>query len=169
MMLAGSCATDTSKYLRQGHKYAAAGEWDNSVRFFQKAHDEDPENTEINLMLKRSKFESSRMHMINGESYLAQELFNEAINEFRISMAMNPANTRAAELEGKAQRLGNCGRDAVHCVERRQGDEKNAVGIMVYLLRGGFEGHARLAAAAGTDQGQQTAIRVLQAVYDLHQ
>ena len=105
MMLTGSCATDTSKYLRQGHKYAAAGEWDNSVRFFQKAHDEDPENTEINLMLKRSKFESSRMHMINGESYLAQELFNEAINEFRISMAMNPANIRAAELEGKAQRL----------------------------------------------------------------
>jgi hypothetical protein len=56
-------------------------------------------------MLKRSKFESSRMHMINGESYLAQELFNEAINEFRISMAMNPANIKAAELEEKAQRL----------------------------------------------------------------
>lgn len=105
MMLTGSCATDTSKYLRQGHKYAAAGEWDNSVRFFQKAHDEDPENTEINLMLKRSKYESSRMHMLNGGSYLAQELFNEAINEFRISMAMNPANIKAAELEGKAQRL----------------------------------------------------------------
>jgi len=105
MMLVGSCATDKYKYLRQGHKYAAAGEWDNSVRFFQKAHDEDPENTEIDLMLKRSKYESSRMHLINGESYLAQELFNEAINEFRISMAMNPANIKAAELEGKAQRL----------------------------------------------------------------
>jgi len=119
MMLAGSCATDSYKYLRQGHKYAAAGEWDNSVRFFQKAYDEDPENTEIDLMLKRSKYESSRMHMINGESYLAQELFNEAINEFRISMAMNPANTRAAELEGKAQRLLDalahdpCGVDAL--------------------------------------------------------
>ena len=36
LMLVGSCATDTYKYLRQGHKYAAAGEWDNSVRFFQK-------------------------------------------------------------------------------------------------------------------------------------
>ena len=105
LMLAGSCATDSYKYLRQGHKYAAAGEWDNSVRFFQKAHDEDPENTEIDLMLKRSKYESSRMHLINGESYLAQELFNEAINEFRISMAMNPANIKAAELEAKAQRL----------------------------------------------------------------
>ena len=105
MMLVGSCATDSYKYLRQGHKYAAAGEWDNSVRFFQKAHDEDPENTEIDLMLKRSKYESSRMHLINGESYLAQELFNEAINEFRISMAMNPANIKAAELEAKAQRL----------------------------------------------------------------
>jgi general secretion pathway protein D len=105
LMLTGSCATDTYKYLRQGHKYAAAGEWDNSVRFFQKAHEEDPENTEINLMLKRSKFESSRMHLVTGESYLAQELFNEAINEFRISMVMNPANIKAAELEGKAQRL----------------------------------------------------------------
>ena len=43
LLLAGSCATDTYKYLQQGHKYAAAGEWDNSVRFFQKAHEEDPD------------------------------------------------------------------------------------------------------------------------------
>ena len=56
-------------------------------------------------MLKRSKFESSRMHQLKGESYLAQDLYNESINEFRISMAMNPANTRAAELEEKARRL----------------------------------------------------------------
>jgi general secretion pathway protein D len=105
LMVAGSCATDTDKYLLQGHKYANAGEWDNSVRFFQKAHDEDPENTEINLMLKRSKFESSLMHQIKGESYLAQDLFNEAINELRISMAMNPANIKAAELEEKVRRL----------------------------------------------------------------
>ncbi len=105
LMLAGGCATDTYKYLNQGHKYANAGEWDNSVRFFQKAHEEDPENTEINLMLARSKFEASRMHQLKGESYLSQELFNEAINEFRISMAMNPANIKAAELEEKARRL----------------------------------------------------------------
>jgi general secretion pathway protein D len=105
LLLAGSCATDTDQYLRQGHKYEAAGDWDNSVRFFQKAHDEDPENTEISLSLRRSKFESSRMHQLKGESYLAQELFNEAINEFRISMAMNPANIRAAELEEKTRRL----------------------------------------------------------------
>lgn len=105
LMVAGSCATDAYKYLRQGHKYAAAGEWDNSVRFFQKAHEEDPDNIEISLMLKKSKFEASRMHMLKGESYAAQELFNEAINEFRISMAMNPANTKAAELEQKARRL----------------------------------------------------------------
>ena len=37
-------------------------------------------------------------HAQSGESYLAQELFNEAINEFRISMAMNPANIKASEL-----------------------------------------------------------------------
>jgi len=104
LMVAGSCATDTSKYLREGHKYADSGEWDNAVRFFQKAHEEEPENTEINLMLKRSKFESSLMHMQSGESYLAQELFNEAINEFRISMAMNPANIKASELEETTRR-----------------------------------------------------------------
>ena len=104
LMVAGSCATDTSKYLSEGRKYATAGEWDKSVRFFQKAHEEEPENTEINLMLKRSKFESSRMHLLKGESYLAQELFNEAINEFRISMVMNPANIKAAELEERARR-----------------------------------------------------------------
>lgn len=105
LMLAGSCATDRYMYLRDGHKYAESGEWDKSVHFFQKAHEEDPESTEISLMLKRSKFEASRMHLLKGESYLSQELFNEAINEFRISMAMNPANTKAAERENEARRL----------------------------------------------------------------
>ncbi len=104
LLVCGSCATDTYKYLQQGHQYAAAGDWDNSVRFFQKAYEEDPDHTEIKLMLKRSKFEASQMHMAKGESYLAQELFNEAINEFRISMAMNPANTKAAEKEETARR-----------------------------------------------------------------
>jgi general secretion pathway protein D len=105
LMLVAGCATDTYRYLKQGDKYAAAGEWDNSVRFYQKAHEQDPQNYEIRLRLQNSKFEASQMHMATGQSYLEQELFNEAINEFRISMAMNPANTKAAELEAKAQRL----------------------------------------------------------------
>jgi len=136
LMLAG-CATDTYRYLRQGHKYADAGDWDNSVRFFQKAHDEDPGNTEINLMLRRSKYESSRMHQLKGESYLQQELFNEAINEFRISMAMNPANIKAAELEDKARRR----MDARHYFKQGQNDLKTQ---KFTSARQAFEKAARL-------------------------
>ena len=35
--LSGSCATDTSKYLREGHKYADSGEWDNSRKVFSES------------------------------------------------------------------------------------------------------------------------------------
>ena len=137
LTFADGCATDTYQYLRQGHKYADAGEWDNSVRFFQKALEEDPDNTEVKLMLVRSKYESSRMHQLKGESFLAQELFNEAINEFRISMAMNPANIKAAELEEKARRL----MDARHYFKQGQNYLKTQKFV---LARKAFEKAARL-------------------------
>jgi general secretion pathway protein D len=96
------CTADT-RYLREGHRYADTGDWDKAVTFFQKAHEENPADTEISLMLRRSKFQASQMHLTRGRSYLQQGLFTEAMEEFQISMALNPANIPASKLFAEAQ------------------------------------------------------------------
>ncbi|MGD9098157.1 MAG: hypothetical protein PVF97_08725, partial [Desulfobacterales bacterium] len=87
--LINGCTPDT-RYLREGHRYADAGDWDKAVTFFQKANEDNPGDTEISLMLRRSKFKASQMHLARGRVYLQQGLFTEAMKEFQISMALNP-------------------------------------------------------------------------------
>ena len=96
------CTPDT-RYLREGHHYADAGDWDKAVTFFQRAQEGNPGDTEISLMLRRSKFNASQMHLQRGRSYLDQGLYTEAMEEFQISMALNPTNMQASELFSKAQ------------------------------------------------------------------
>ena len=104
MMLLGiaGCTPDT-RYLREGHRYADAGDWDKAVTFFQKAQEDNPGDTEISLMLRRSQFKASQMHLQRGKNYLLQGLYTEAMQEFQISMALNPANMPASELYTEAQ------------------------------------------------------------------
>jgi general secretion pathway protein D len=103
LALAG-CASVDSGYLKDGYTHAAAGDWDKAVAFFQKALDDNPSDKEIALQLRRAKFEASGMHMVRGQSYMDQNLFSEALVEFKISMAMNPGNIKAAELAKQAER-----------------------------------------------------------------
>jgi len=93
----------TSEYIKKGRKYAAAEEWDKSVRIFRKAHKEHPDNISIKLMLVRSKLEASLKHMSNGESLLKKNLYNEAISEFQMSIGFNPSNQKAALLINKTK------------------------------------------------------------------
>ena len=109
LLMMAACTPDT-RYLREGHRYADAGDWDKAVTFFQKANEDNPGDTEISLMLRRSKFKASQMHLNRGRSYLDQGLFTEAMEEFQISMALNPANMPASELFTIAQNK----RDARH-------------------------------------------------------
>lgn len=103
LALAGCAAFDSGR-LEEGYTHAAAGEWDKAVAFFQKALEENPSDKEIALQLRQAKFQASSQHMGRGQSYVGQGLFTEALTEFKISMALNPANIRAAELAKMVER-----------------------------------------------------------------
>ena len=44
------CAT-TQRFVKQGRQLASQGDWDRSVQLFQQAHEENPEDQEIKLLL----------------------------------------------------------------------------------------------------------------------
>ncbi len=99
----GGC-TGSARYLEKGKKYASLKEWDKSVQNYQKAFAASPDSNEIKIMLRRAKLAASIAHMIKGQEYLKEQLYNEAIEEFKISISYHPANRKAGALMGKAQK-----------------------------------------------------------------
>lgn len=98
VFLSGCIVPDS--YLQQGRTYIAAEDWDQSVQFYQDALQKYPGNNEIKVMLRASKWRASQVHLTQGELLLKSGLFNEAIEEFQMSLAMNPVNRKAlAQIE----------------------------------------------------------------------
>jgi general secretion pathway protein D len=89
--------------IDEGLRYSDAGEWDRSVRFFQKMSEQYPDDTEVKLQLNKSKWNASLSHMAKGEALMAQELYDEAIAEFQVSIAYYPTNTRSGVLIERAK------------------------------------------------------------------
>lgn len=102
LLLSGCVVTD--RYLAEGRRYVAAGDWDQSVRFYREALERYPGDPEVRLMLKGARWRSSLMHRARGEALLKQGRHNEAVSEFQMSLAMDPSNRKAAERMETANR-----------------------------------------------------------------
>ncbi|UCD32215.1 MAG: SPOR domain-containing protein [Desulfobacterales bacterium] len=97
----GGCAEDIA-FLRKGKEFASQKDWDQSVKNYQKALAANPDSSEIQLLLRRAKFAASMAHMVKGQEYLNQQLYSEAIGEFKMSISYHPANRKAIGLMEKA-------------------------------------------------------------------
>jgi general secretion pathway protein D len=102
LLLSGCVAT--GRYLSEGRRYVDAGDWDRSVRFYREALERYPGDPEVRLMLKGARWRASLEHRAKGEALLGRGRYNEAIAAFRMSLAMDPSNRKAAELMEAADR-----------------------------------------------------------------
>jgi general secretion pathway protein D len=102
-LLLSGCVVD-DRYLAEGRRHLAAGDWDQSVRFYQEALERYPGDPEVRLMLKGARWRSSLAHRARGEALLKQDRYSEAIAEFQMSLAMDSSNRKAAELIETARR-----------------------------------------------------------------
>ncbi len=102
LILFSGCA-GTSPTLKEIESNKPHKNWDTMVRLYQKAYEEDPENTEIKLGLERAKWNASMGHMEKGEALLKKGHYDEAITELQMAIAFYPGNTKAARLIQKAR------------------------------------------------------------------
>ncbi|HIC84937.1 MAG TPA: tetratricopeptide repeat protein, partial [Desulfobacterales bacterium] len=91
------------KFVAQGERYCAQGQWDRCVRFFQKAHQEAPEDQEIKLLLQKAKWNASQAHMRRGEKLLKEKRYDEAVSEFQMSIAYFAGNKKATTMIQRAR------------------------------------------------------------------
>ena len=82
-------------YIKQGREAAVAGDWDKSVEIFQEACKANPDDIEAKMMLIKSRWKASLMHMITARELLKKKLFDDALLEFKKSLTFNPDNQKS--------------------------------------------------------------------------
>jgi general secretion pathway protein D len=103
LALMAGCVVD-DRYLSEGRRYVAAGDWDQSVRFYQEALERYPGDPEVRLMLKGARWRSSLARRARGEALMERGRYGEAIAEFQLSLTMDPSNRKSAALLETARR-----------------------------------------------------------------
>jgi general secretion pathway protein D len=113
LLLALPIATCTSYSSYQKAREAEKTKnWDDAVTYYERALDNDPENTHFKLALIRAKLEASRVHFEKGKSLRAAALTSTGADQYRLTqlaateleltVRLDPTNQWAAVELGKA-------------------------------------------------------------------
>ncbi|MEA1969825.1 MAG: SPOR domain-containing protein [Thermodesulfobacteriota bacterium] len=104
-LLFQGCVTSDASYKAKARQYAENNDFDSSVEYYNKACRENPDDLELNLLLKKAKQKASLMHMEKAGELISKRFFKQAITELNMSIAFYPGNHRAVELIGKTKKM----------------------------------------------------------------
>ncbi|MFQ6083513.1 MAG: cohesin domain-containing protein [Candidatus Aminicenantia bacterium] len=85
------CATFSVNY-KLGYQATINKDWDNAVKYFEKALAENPDNSIYRIALLRAKIEACNFHLIQArrKAYLGQK--EEALKEYQKALSYDPLN-----------------------------------------------------------------------------
>lgn len=89
--------------LAVGERFAASENWDESVRFFTGQLAENPENSRVKLLLKRSRWRAAMAHLKEGEKLFSARRFDDAIAAFKKSATYQDDSRKAEALIARAK------------------------------------------------------------------
>jgi general secretion pathway protein D len=99
ILVLSSCSTFNQSYTL-GTEAAANKNWEKAIEYYEKAIQEDPNNTAYRLALTRAKIYASYTHVIKARGLAAEEKKDEAMAEYQKAMSYSP-NDRAIAVEAQ--------------------------------------------------------------------
>ena len=100
-LLQGCVADNANKIMADN--FVKENNFDAAVEYYNKAHQENPENIDLKLKLKDAKQNASLQHMRKALDLIERKYFREAIAELQVSIAFYSSNHRAIELVDKVK------------------------------------------------------------------
>jgi len=94
-----SCSTFNQSYTL-GTEAASNKNWDKAIEYYEKAIQEDPNNSAYRLALTRTKIYASYTHLVKARSLAAEGKKDEAMVEYQKAMSYSP-NDRAIAVEAQ--------------------------------------------------------------------
>lgn len=86
-----------SKSYRLGTEAAVNKDWDEAVKYYEKALVEDPDNSVYRLALLRAKIAASLSHLQEARQLASQGKEEEALTEYEKALSYDPSNRMIAE------------------------------------------------------------------------
>ena len=90
------CATFSQNY-KLGTKAAMNKDWDEAVRYYEKAVWESPKNSVYRLALLRAKIAASYYHLLEARRHVSLGEKEEALSEYEKALAYDPMNRAIAD------------------------------------------------------------------------
>jgi general secretion pathway protein D len=88
-----------------GKKGQTAQNYDASLKGYEQALKEDPENTQYKLKTYQMRFEASQFHVKQGIKYLEEQHYQPALQEFQTALSIDPSSAVARQEIEYTQRL----------------------------------------------------------------
>ena len=98
--LSGCATTDA---LRSGERAELAQDYDQAVREYTRALQEDPTNRTAQQGLERSRLRSAQNHLTRGRRFYDEGLLNDALVELQFAEELNPADSNVQKLLNEVQ------------------------------------------------------------------
>jgi general secretion pathway protein D len=92
-----SCGGGSTVAYRQGRKAEDRKDWDTALVNYQKARQDDPENTLYILHEKNARVNASLLHLRNGRQMLKEGREDDAAGEFEKAARIDPTNAAASQ------------------------------------------------------------------------
>jgi general secretion pathway protein D len=106
LVAAAGCATSAA--FRSGENAERLQDYDRAVLEYQRAVKDAPDNVQYRRALERARLRASTDHTNMARRLAGRGLYNEALNEYRLALEMNPNAPGAAEemrdVEARRQR-----------------------------------------------------------------
>jgi general secretion pathway protein D len=100
-LVASGCAA--SRAFRHGQDAVRAGDWDSAITYFTKAVQENPDNGEYRIHLRRAQDEAYHMHAEHARELERRDDLEEALAEYRKALEITSTDrviqAKVAELE----------------------------------------------------------------------
>jgi len=91
------CVSFGQQYYKLGNKAEMSKEWDEAIRYYEKAVQENPQEYAYKLALTRARFSASLFHLQEARRLAAQGDKDESLKAYEKALAYDPRNRAVAE------------------------------------------------------------------------
>ena len=105
LLLCISACSGSGRHINVGNELIDNNEWDESVEYLREAAKENPQSTELRLLLFKAEWNASIQYMEEGEKLLASGNTDDAITALARSIELNPDNQQTKTLIQRAEKI----------------------------------------------------------------
>ena len=84
-------------FVKQGRVAEARGNWDEALRLYERAVDQDPSDVRYLVVMRKARFEAGQKHVNAGQKLRVEGKLEEALQEFQKALVTDPASAIALQ------------------------------------------------------------------------